>query len=263
MAGEDCLTTPEYFDGFRVEIEKVVNNAGFEFLGTPTQSLYGQTYQDDTPYHIISEATDIHTRQMIGFLKAQGYGEGGNRLDITDFARRRMLELELTKASELKQPPLELAQILSLDDASQHNYIDFTAGWWDSEPYGRWMRDNRAMLRLTLPNNLPSDTILKIQGITKSGRLEDINISVNGELVASGLFGESTPLFVPVTDLSSEETLSIFIDLPNAGVPLSPKNLGESEDARSMTLHIQTIELVRPFNVTKPTPHKKRIRSAS
>ena len=257
LAGEACLTSSIYFEGFRTQIEKAVNDAGFKFLGTPSQSLYGQTYQDDTPYHIITEATDIHTQKMIGFLQAQGYNSGGNPLNITDFARHRLFELELAEATQLIQPPLQFGQTLSMDDADQRDHIDFTAGWWDFEPYGRWMRDNRAMLRLTLPETLPADTVLKIQGSTKSGKPEEVDISVNGKLMASGVFGESAPLLVPVINLPLGETLSIFIDLPSAGVPRSPKELGENEDARSMTLHLQTLELIKPINMIETTPPKE------
>jgi len=245
LAGEGCLTAPAYVEGFRAEIEAAVNGAGFEFFGTPGQSLYGQAYQDDSPYHIITEATDIHTQKMIRFLKAQGYGTTGEPLNITNFARHRLLELELAGASELNQTPLEFGKTVSFDNAEHRDQIDFTAGWWAFEPYGRWMRDNRAMFRVTLPENLSSNAVLKIQGMTKSGRPERANISVNGNLVSSGLFGESVYLSVPVTGLPQGEALSIFIDLPEAGDPKSPKDIGESQDARSMTLHLQTMELVQ------------------
>jgi len=245
LAGEGCLTAPAYVEGFRAEIEAAVNGAGFEFFGTPGQSLYGQAYQDDSPYHIITEATDIHTQKMIRFLKAQGYGTTGEPLNITNFARHRLLELELAEASELNQTPLEFGRTVSFDNAEHRDQIDFTAGWWAFEPYGRWMRDNRAMFRVTLPENLSSNAVLKIQGMTKSGRPERANISVNGNLVSSGLFGESVYLSVPVTGLPQGEALSIFIDLPEAGDPKSPKDIGESQDARSMTLHLQTMELVQ------------------
>ncbi|MEP3654743.1 MAG: hypothetical protein ABJO36_07595 [Litorimonas sp.] len=243
LTGEGCLTAPAYVEDFRTEIEAVVNNAGFEFFGTPSQSLYSQAYQDDSPYHVITEAADIHTKQMIGFLKAEGYGSAGEPLNITHFARHRLMELELAEAKQLDQSPLKLGETLLMDNPEQRDQIDFTAGWWAFEPYGRWMRDNRAMFRVTLPNDLPSNTVLKIQGITKSGRPEQVNVSVNGVLISSGMFGESVSLSVPVTDLPRGEALSVFIDLPDAGTPQSPKELGENQDARSMTLHLQSMTL--------------------
>lgn len=245
LAGEGCLTAPAYFEGFRAEIEAAVNGAGFEFLGTPSQSLYDEAYRDDTPYHIITAATDIHTQQMIGFLRTQGYGTTGEPLNITNFARHRLLELELAEASELNQTQLEFGRTVSFDNAEHRDQIDFTAGWWAFEAYGRWMRDNRAMFRVTLPNDLPPNAVLKIQGMTKSGHPERANISVNGNLVSSGLFGEGAPLSVPVTGLPQGKALSIFIDLPEAGDPKSPRDIGESQDARSMTLHLQTMELMQ------------------
>lgn len=245
LAGEGCMSDPAYVKDFRREIEAAVNQAGFEFLGTLSQSLYSQDLQDDTPYHLISKGTDIHTAQMIGFLEAQGHVYGGRPVDIKTFARHRLLELELSEVVAIQQPALPVGQIIRMDDKGLRPHVDFSAGWWVFESYGRWMRDNRAMFRVTLPSDLPTNTVLKIQGITKSGRAEYVNISVNGNLISSGLFGQDVPLMVPVADLPSGETLSVFVELPEAGTPQSPKDLGESQDARSMTLHLQTMELTQ------------------
>lgn len=245
LAGEGCLTASAYVKGFRQEIETTVNKAGFEFLGTPSQSLYGQAFRDDTPYHIIKEATDVHTQKMINFLTAKGYSSDGAPLDIKTFARHRLLELELAQTPEVRQTALPLNQTLSMDGPELRNHIEFTAGWWASEPYGRWMRDNRAMFSLTLPDVLPANTLLEIKGITKSGRPELVDVSLNGQLITSGLFGD-IPLLIPLDGLPRGETLSIFIELPEASTPQSPLELGESEDARSLTLLFQTMELITP-----------------
>lgn len=252
LAGEGCLTAPSYVKGFRTEIEDAVNQAGFEFLGTPSQSLYGQAFQDDSPYHLITAATDIHTQKMVSFLMAKGYGTNGSPLDVKTFAKHRLLELELAQAAGIKQPALPLGQTLSMDDPNFRDHINFTAGWWAFEPYGRWMRDNRAMFRITLPQEMPDNAVLKIGGITKSGRPELVDVSFNGALISSGFFGES-PLSIPVRGLPRGETLSIFIDLPMASIPQSPLELGENEDARSMTLHFQTMELTTPKAAILPS----------
>ena len=243
LTGDACLTDPAYMDGFRTQIEDAVEGAGFEFLGTPSQSVYAQAYQDDSPYHVIRDATDMHTQQMIGFLTAQGYATQGSPLDITNFARHRLLELELAGIEDLDQLPLTFNEVVRMDDPDMRDRVHFTAGWWAFEPYGRWMRDNLAVFRITLPENSPDNAVLVMSGITKSGQPEMVHVSVNGRLIASGLFGEGAPLSVPVSDLPTNEALSVFVDLPSAGEPQSPKDLGDGEDARSMTLHLQSLEL--------------------
>jgi len=243
LVGNGCMNDPAYVTGFRKEIEEAVNRAGFEFFGTPSQSLYGQDVQDDSPYHIITEGTDIHTKTMISFLQAQGYGKTGSPLDIQTFARHRLLEMELASVQLLEQPALPIGKPIVMDDPEHRGFVDFTAGWWDFEPYGRWMRDNRAMFRVTLPSDISSNSVLKIQGITKSGQPEQVNVSINGKLISSGLFGESAPLLVPVANLPQGEVLSVFLSLPEADIPESPLDRGENQDARSMTLHVQNLEL--------------------
>ena len=246
LAGDGCMNDPAYVKGFRTEIEQAVNQAGFSFLGTPSQSLYGQDLQDDSPYHVISKGANAHTEKMIAFLKAQGYAKTGAPLDIKTFARHRLLELELAQSATVKLPELPIRQRISLDDESLRNYVEFTAGWWAFEPYGRWMRDNRAIFRVTLPADIPQNSALEIRGATKSGRPERVNVTVNGQLIKSGMFGEGAPLLVPVTNLPQGEALSIFLTLPDAGVPQSPLDKGENQDARSMTLHLQSLELTSP-----------------
>ena len=244
LAGDGCMNDPAYVTGFRAQIEQAVNLAGFEFLGTAGQSLYGQDVQDDSPYHIITQGTDIHTQKMIGYLQAQGYGETGSPLDIKTFARHRLLEMELAALKPLDQPALPIGKPIAMDDPKMRELVEFSAGWWAFEPYGRWMRDNRAMFRVTLPQDISPNSVLKIQGKTKSGQPEKFSLSINGQVISSGMFGESAPLLVPVADLPREEALSIFLTLPEAGLPQSPLELGENQDARSMTLHLQSFELM-------------------
>lgn len=243
LVGEGCMNDPAYVTGFKAQIKQAVTEAGFEFLGAASQSLYAQDMQDDTPYHLLSAGTKIHTQKMIGFLRAQGYGSTGTPLDIKTFARHRLLELELAEAAPLKQPAFPLEQNIRMEDPQFRSHVNFTAGWWAFEPYGRWMRDNRAMFRVTLPKDAPKDYVLEIQGITKSGRPERVNVSIEGQVIRSALFGANMPLILPTADLPKGQPLSIFLTLPEADTPKSPFDEGESQDTRSMTLLLQSMTL--------------------
>jgi len=99
------------------------------------------------------------------------------------------------------------------------------------------------MFRMTMPEDIAPYSVLKIQGRTLSGRLETVNVSVDGTLIYSGMFGEGSPLLVPLTELPQGEMLSMFLTLPESGTPQSPRDRGENQDARSMTLHLQSLEL--------------------
>jgi len=253
LVGDGCMNDPAYVQGFRGEIERAVNKAGFSFLGTPSQSLYGQELRDDTPYHLIAKGAEAHTQQIITFLKAQGYARKGAPLDIKTYARHRLLELELAQAGKISLPALPINKLIPMEDEALRKHVEFTAGWWSFEPYGRWMRDNRAMFRVNLPKDMPENSALEIRGSTKSGRPERVNVTINGQLISSGMFGEGVPLLVPKAKLPLGGTLSIFLALPEAGTPQSPLERGENEDARSMTLHIQSLKLTMPGG-TAPEP---------
>ena len=243
LVGEGCMMADTYVKGFRVDIEKAVNQAGFEFLAAPSQSLYGQEFQDDTPYHLIQKGAAIHTQKIISLLKAQGYGRIATPFDITAFARHRLLELELADVKPIEQAVFPKGERVVTEEVSSRQFVEFSAGWWAFESYGRWMRDNRAMFRMTMPEDIAPYSVLKIQGRTLSGRLETVNVSVDGTLIYSGMFGEGSPLLVPLTELPQGEMLSMFLTLPETGTPQSPRDRGENQDARSMTLHLQSLEL--------------------
>ena len=243
LTGEGCMSDPSYVTAFRKDIQDAVNHAGFKFLGASSQSLYAQDLQDDTPYHLTSKGAQLHTAKMVKFLRAEGYQSNGTPLDLNSFARHRLLELELAAVAPLTQPALPFGKTIRMDDIDLRSYVQFSAGWWEFEPFGRWMRDNRAMLRITLPEDLPDDAVLEIKGITKSGKPERVSITVDGALVTSALFGESAPLKIAVSALPRGRTLSVFVNLPDAGPARSPAQNEESEDRRSMSLHIQSFEL--------------------
>lgn len=251
LAGAGCMDDAAYTGELRRQIEAAVNEAGFEFLGTPSQSLYGQDFQDDTPYHLISKGTDLHTAQMIGFLRARGYQADGTPVDIKTFARHRLFELELAQAGDAMLDDLPIGAAIRTENLNAHDYIEFTAGWWAFEPFGRWMRDNRAMFRVTLPEGISQEAVLTVQGITHSRKTQRVDVTVNGQLIASSLFGEGSPLKIPTANLPRGEALSVFLTVPEAGVPQSPLERGENQDARSMTLHIQSLELSEE-NVQSP-----------
>lgn len=257
LAGTGCLSDPVYMAGFRKEIEDAVNASGFEFLGTINQSLYSQDFQDDTPYHLTTAGTKAHTQKMIGFLQAQGYGGNTIAPDIKTFVRHRLLELELAQVKAIIQPALPISEPVDLGSPTSRDSVEFTAGWWGFEPYGRWMRDNRSMFRVTLPESLDEDAVLKINGITKSGNAERVTVTANGNLIASQFFSQSSPLLIPISQLPRGEAVSIFLNLPEAIVPKSPLERGESEDARSMTLHFQAITVSRENTPQELTASKE------
>ena len=115
IAGDGCMSDPAYVSGFRADIERAVNQAGFEFLAAPSQSLYGQQFQDDSPYHLTTEGTEQHTEKMIGYLKAQGYGQSSRPCNIKAFARHRLLEMELAAVKPAKQSALPVDQLIKMD----------------------------------------------------------------------------------------------------------------------------------------------------
>ena len=262
MAGEGCLTSSPDILAFKEAIEAQANALGLYYIDAVSNSVFDQSLQDDTPYHLITRGRDIRTIRMISALKQAGVSGSGETSDLGAFAYKRLYELEVLAAPGAELTPLSIGETLRTDDEASQVQLDFKAGWWTFEKYGRWMRDNRAVISLVLPEDTPQDSDLILTGRTLQFEPQTLSVFHKGRLLKRDAFSETTPFVLPTTGLPRAEPISLTFELTDAGAPQSPLMLGESKDARTMTIHLQTIVLqpqspalpmVEPKAVPEPT----------
>lgn len=261
MAGEGCLTSDPAIMAFKEAIEAEANALGLHYIDAVSNSIFDQSLQDDTPYHLITRGRDIRTGRMIAALKQAGTVGNGGASDLGAFAYKRLYELEVLAAEPRKLEPLQIGKTLRTDDKASLSQLDFKAGWWTFEQYGRWMRDNRAVLALALPPETPQDSTLTLTGRTLDFEPETLSVFHNGRLLARAPFSEATPFVLPTAGLPRSEPVSLTFELTEAGAPQSPLMRGESPDARTMTIHLQSLTLqqdvpteTRPLPAPEPAP---------
>lgn len=243
MAGEGCLTSSPDILAFKEAIEAKANALGLHYIDAVSNSVFDQSLQDDTPYHLITRGRDLRTTRMISALKQAGVSGSGEATDLGAFAYKRLYELEFLAAPRAELEPLSIGETLRTDDEASLAQLDFKAGWWTFEKYGRWMRDNRAVTSLVLPEDTPQDSNLMLTGRTLQFEPQTLSVFHKGRLLKRDAFSETTPFVLPTNGLPRAEPISLTFELTDAGAPQSPLMLGESQDARTMTIHLQTIGL--------------------
>lgn len=243
MAGEGCLTSDPMIMAFKEAVEAEANALGLHYVDTVSNSVFDQSLQDDTPYHLITRGRDIRTGRIIAALKQAGTVGSGGASDLGAFAYKRLYELEVLAAEPRKLKPLQVGKTLRTDDEGSLSVLDFKVGWWTFEQYGRWMRDNRAVISLQLPESAPQDANLTLTGRTLRFEPQTLSVFYEGRLLKRAAFSDATPFVLPTANLPRSKPISLTFELTEAGAPQSPLMLGESQDARTMTLHLQTITL--------------------
>ncbi|GAB5458037.1 MAG: hypothetical protein Hens3KO_10670 [Henriciella sp.] len=266
MVGDECFSSTSDIPAFAERIEQTVLDAGLSFIGRPDDALYPTHLRDDTPYHLIRAGTEIHTARFIDLLRAYGIRPAGVRHDTRTFVQARLYELECQTASLSSLDPMPLTTTLLAEDLTTLTHIDFVAGWWGHEPYGRWMRNQEAVLRLELPAGLAPGTHLRLSGMSAGGGRSQVQALIDGRLISVGFMGAGADLSLNLDGVPRGEVVELVLRLPDMVRAQSPYDRGENQDRRTLTLHLQSLSLVtssEPRPVSKRTPKSQLVTGAS
>jgi SAM-dependent methyltransferase len=138
-----------------------------------------------------------------------------------------------------------------LDFASEGRGLQcLCAGWSDSEDFGTWSCDDLADVQFALGISLRDSTVLLIVDfvvfLALGSERREVEVSVNGRAVASWAFEGRTPVrvtrevVVPPELRGQDATLRLRFRVV---APVSPKELGLSNDPRRLGLALSSIEV--------------------
>lgn len=188
-------------------------------------------------------------------MRVHGIPPTGVRSDTRTFVQARLYELERQTAAMSLLDPMPLSAPLNAEDLTALAYIDFVAGWWGHEPYGRWMRDQEAVLRLKLPAGLAPGTHLSLSGAIAGGGRSQVQALIDGRLISLGMMGAGSDLSLNLDGVPRGQVVELVLRLPDMGRAQSPYDRGENQDRRTLTLHLQSLSLVpRPEPSFAPNP---------
>jgi len=129
--------------------------------------------------------------------------------------------------------------------------VSFSEGWWAQETYGRWMKDQRASLRMSIPENLVGKStnryILRLQGDFFMNRIQSVSAIINGKKVDPFTLAEDGTLITSFENFeiadSVNDSVNVVLEL-SGQTTQSPKTLGMSQDDRTLTYFLKSAQLI-------------------
>jgi hypothetical protein len=121
-------------------------------------------------------------------------------------------------------------------------FLDFERGWQTREPWGRWSDGRESVLKFKWPAGHSRSADLRLWAHYFDGS-EDTDVLVNDRPVGSIRFGSKAPTTIPI-DLGESSRRDGVVTLRfHHHNPVSPRQLGQSEDPRMIKFGLRAVEL--------------------
>lgn len=247
VAGDDCYTSDIGLPQVQDRVQTAVQSAGFSFLGSMMDTRFAGNLRDDTPYHLITAGATRRTEMLISALRAQGV-VGSGAIDLAALMQADILAREVRMPAPAMLVPLPLTAPYDLAAAPEQQ-IRFSAGWWQDEPSGRWMRGTEAVLTVALDPNLAPDQDLTLTGFTFNGQARQLVVFHDGQVLGQGQVAGAFALPVTTAAVPRGRPVQLVLRLKDEGPVQSPADLGLGEDVRSLTLHLRSLSLAAPVGL--------------
>ncbi|MEZ5985236.1 MAG: hypothetical protein R3B94_04710 [Hyphomonas sp.] len=249
VVGDDCYSDRARLMQFAEAVEATVNDAGFKFLGSLQQSVYPSHLRDDTPYHLISAGAEIHTRHFIRILESHGIRPAGKKRDVSKQLTMRLYEMELLPPPKEDLNPFPTNEYVDTSTSQSLDFIDFRAGWWGLESFGRWMRSNEAVFSIRLPADIGKGSVLSLEGAFLEGGAYRTQVFSEGVKVVDGTLGDSQNLLIPMPQTKQDSVVEFVLRFPDRPEAQSPFAQGASADYRTLSFHLHRLVLDEQENV--------------
>ncbi len=241
VAGDDCYTSDIGLPQFQQGVEQAVQAAGFRFLGTMGDTAFPGNLRDDTPYHLITAGAARRTALLATSLRAVGVS-GPGALDLRGLTRAVIFGDEVRQPDPAILIALPMEAPLPVSGAAPDQLL-FTAGWWQDEASGRWMRGKEAVLTLALDPALPADRALTLTGFTFNGQVRRIGVFFDGQALGQAEVQGEFALAVPTTTVPRGRPVRLTLRVLDDAPLQSPSELGQGEDLRTLSLHLRDVSV--------------------
>lgn len=153
-------------------------------------------------------------------------------------------ELCITPAKpRTNEQVLQVEEAVLIGDPASDKKIQFAENWWYREPAGRWLSCCTAIFTVSLADDLPDGSVLRIFG----GGETDVTIRLNNQPAFTASFRRDLPIAIPLQKGLSERALVVSLSVSDTGLQ-SPKSLGRGNDPRILSIFIDKIELAMGDN---------------
>ncbi|MFK4526799.1 hypothetical protein ABIF90_004780 [Bradyrhizobium japonicum] len=235
VVGSDCYPDQDWLGDVSKQIRMKARAAGLETVGNPNDFWMPPEFIKDTHYHIIDRGRAIVTRRLIERLRevSPSLQSAPPTSPIFNVVSDEIFALELAQA-EASPPaiaPLDIGEFVRAGGSSGD--IDFTAGWWSSEPSGRWARNHRAVIRLR-PKELTKALTLQLISVD---RKRSMTVSINGVEAGRFTIDQDRHAYTLSVPDSVADAATWTIMLASEDLPL------EQEGGRTITFYLEGLVL--------------------
>lgn len=131
-------------------------------------------------------------------------------------------------------------------------------GWWDAEPFGRWIGDARAEISVILPQG-SGPLALQIAGTAYLAKTVDLEVTYLGKPLGAGQLGAESAVKVDATALPREQPVTLTLSFPQAPVAC-PQSVGDGSDLRRLVAMIESVEVIAEQVAAVSLLHKASVR---
>ncbi|MEM1153544.1 MAG: hypothetical protein AAGI44_05345 [Pseudomonadota bacterium] len=221
------------------DIRSIVEEAGYPMIGFANEARFPARCFADTHYHLTENCAIERTEQLVAELAAAGIEPVDSQASLDDLRAATEIALQhrvegtiARREAELR--PLDTAQLTQFD---QPDVV--LSGWYQPTATGMWSKGNSSTLSFRLPADMPTQ---KGVNLTLTGRYfngkEPTLVTVNAQpQVARDL--SKLALKVPANAIS-DGVIRLVLEHQD---PVSPSQLGISQDPRKIKYQLTAIEI--------------------
>jgi len=138
---------------------------------------------------------------------------------------------------------MQMGEAVLIGDPASDKKIQFAENRWYREPAGRWLSCCTAIFTVSLADDLPDGSVLRIFG----GGETDVTIRLNNQPAFTASFRRDLPIAIPLQKGLSERAHVVSLSVSDTGLQ-SPKSLGRGNDPRILSIFVDKIELAMGDN---------------
>ncbi|MEM6582667.1 MAG: hypothetical protein AAF699_15415 [Pseudomonadota bacterium] len=222
------------------DIRAIVKEAGYPMIGTVNDARFPARCFADTHYHLTGDCAIERTEQLVAELAAAGIEPVNSEASLNDLrvATERLVESDMERTiaqleSELR--PLETAQLTRFD---QPDVV--LSGWYQPSATGVWSKGNTSTIVFRLPADTPiqNGVTLTLTGRYFNGS-EATVVTLNA--LTQGAHDLSNAEFHVPSNAIADGIVRLVIEHQE---PVSPLQLGISQDPREIKYQLTAIEVV-------------------
>lgn len=244
VVGDNCYQgkVKKDFDKFVSEIKKYMLDNNIPFLSEPEKSNFQYKYLLNTHYHVIPEARDIRTKNLIKDIKNSKVFEWFKVKNKLLLPRKLSIKSEALHKDILESlNGIKSGQILKLGSKNLDNNVFLMTGWLYNNDDKVWSQGESSLILIKLGEKLMGKKLKMVINSYhyKESDKSKTKIIINGEIIGNYLLNGRNEIIIS-EELTKEKEMILKIEFNYTNVK-SPFEYGDSQDRRKFKLWVGSL----------------------